>query len=191
MTIPRWRLALTAGALIVLGAAGGSLAQVAATPTGPTAGDAADASAATDADTALLDTLALTSDPTTSGDALPAQLLALRDRVQDRIAKVRGHLVHGTLTVLDRDGKLATYQLDHGTVSAVGGTSITIAEASGSSVTVATSTETRVRKAARPSTLADLRAGDEVVVRSEVAGGSATATLVLVVPAASTTSPSS
>jgi hypothetical protein len=193
MTLPRWRLALTAGALVVLGVAGGSLVQAAATPIDATASavDAADTIAASEADAALLDALALTIDPTSSGAAMPAQLLALRDRVQERITNVRGHLVHGTLTVLDRDGKLVTYQVDHGTVSAVGSTSITIAESGGSSVTVSTSAATRVRKDARPSTLAALKAGDEVLVRSTVSAGSATATLVLVLPATPTTAPSS
>jgi hypothetical protein len=193
MTIPRWRLALMAGALIVLGAVGGSLAQASTTPTGPAAGaiDDADTTAASDADSALLDALALTNDPSSSSAAMPAQLLALRDRVQDRIANVRGHLVHGTLTVLDRDGKLVTYQLDHGTLSAIGGTSITITESGGSSVTVATSTATRVRRGARPSTPADLQAGDDVLVRSTVHGGSATATLVIVLPAGPATAPAS
>ncbi len=128
MSIPRWRLALTIGALVVLGAVGSSLVQAAASPSGPSAGGA-DAAAAAAADSALQDALALTSDPGSSGSATPVQLLALRDRIQQRIANVRGRLVHGTLTVLDRDGKLATYQLDHGTVSSVGSASVTIAEA--------------------------------------------------------------
>jgi hypothetical protein len=193
MTIPRWRLALTVGALVVLGVAGGSLVQAAAAPSAASTGAAAansGAAAATDADAALLDALALTTDPTSGDSAAPAQLLALRDRIRDRLANIRGRLVHATLTVLDRDGKLATYQLDHGTVSAIGGTSITIAEAGGTSVTVATSTETRVRVDAHPATLASLKTGDEVLVRSEVNGGSASATLVLVLPAATTTAPS-
>jgi hypothetical protein len=139
----------------------------------------------------LLDTLALMSDPTSAGAAMPAQLLSLRDRIQDRVAAVRGHLVHGSLTVLDRDGKLVTYQLDHGTVSAVGGSSLTIGEAGGSSVTVSTSTVTRIRKAARSATQVDLKVGDEVLVRSTVAGGSTTATLVIVLPPAPATPPSS
>jgi hypothetical protein len=189
MTIPPWRSAIAAGALIVLGAVGGGLVQAAATPSAPTAA----AVAASDADTALLlDAPALTNDTTSSGTPISAQLLGLHDRIQDRIANVRGHLVHGMLTVVDRDGKLATYELDHGTVSAVGSRSITIAEAGGSSVTVSTSSDTRVRKGARPSTLDELKAGDDVLVRSSVAGGTASATLVIVLPAnTTTTAPSS
>jgi hypothetical protein len=182
MAIPRWRLALAAGALVILGAVGGGLVQASATASSAAAD--ADAPAASTADNALLlDSIALTSDPTSSGAAVPAQLLGLRDRLQGRLAYVRRHLVHGTLTVLDRDGKLVTYQLDHGTVSAVGSASITIAEAGGSSVTVATTSETRVRKDAKASTLADLKAGDEVLIRSTVVGSSASANLVVVPPA--------
>jgi hypothetical protein len=184
MTIPRWRLALVAGALVVLGAVGGGLIGAAATQPAAAADADADAMAATaSGDALLLDSLAPINDSTSSGVAVPAQLPALRDRLAGRVAMVRGRLVHGTLTVLDRDGKLVTYQLDHGTVSAVGGASITIAEAGGSSVTVATTSATRVRKDAKPSTLADLKIGDEVVVRSTVTGGSATANLVVVPPA--------
>ena len=192
MTIPRWRLALTAGALVVLGAVGGGFVQAAATPPTPDAAAAAGAGTASDPDGALLlDTLALMRDPTSSGAAVPAQLLALRDRVGSRLLNVRGRLVHGSLTVLDRDGKLVTYQLDHGTVSAIGGASITITESGGSNVTVSTSSTTRVRKDAKRATLTDLKAGDDVVVRSTVVGGSATANLVVVLPASTTIAPSS
>jgi len=191
MTIPRWRLALAASALVALGALGGSLVEAAATPPTTTADTAATAAAAAD-DALLLDSLALMNDPTSSGAAVPAQLLALRDRLAGRLANVRGHLVHGTLTVLDRDGRLVTHQLDHGTVSAVGGSSITIAEAGGSSVTVATTSDTRVRRDAKPSTLADLKIGDEVVVRSTLVSGTAAANLIVVPPATpAVTAPSS
>ncbi len=179
MTIPPWRLGLVAGALVVLGAIGAGLVQAAPAPASPRADAAAPVATADDA-AALLDALALTTDPASSSGAIPAQLLALRDRLEGRLAGLRGHLVHGTLTVLDRDGKLVTLQLDHGTVSAVGGGSITIAEAGGTSVSVATTAQTRVRKDKKPATLADLKVGDEVVVTSTVDGGSATAKRVVV-----------
>jgi hypothetical protein len=181
MTIPRWRLALASGALVVLGALGGGLVQAAATPSAPAAG--ADPTAAAAEDALLLDSLVLASDPTSNGAALPVQRLAVRERLAGRLANLRSHLVHGTLTVLDRDENLVTYQLDHGTVSAIDGASITIAETGGTSVTVFTTAETRVRGDARPSTLDNLKAGDEVVVRSTVDGGSATAKLIVVPPA--------
>jgi hypothetical protein len=189
MTMPRWRLALTAGALVALGALSVGLVQAVAAPAAGPAADTGDATAADAGSAILLDTLALMSDPSASGAALPAQLLGVRDRIQARIANIRGHLVHGSLTVLDRDRKLVTYQLDHGTLSAVGADSLTIAEAGGASVTVSTTSTTRVRKAAAASSLANLAAGDEVLVRSTVTGGTATATLVIVPPAATTAAP--
>jgi hypothetical protein len=176
MTIPPRRLALAAGALVILGAIGGGLIGVAATSTAASADGAATAA------------LAVAGEPVSGGEG-PARLLALRDRLEWRPAGLRRHLVHGTLTVLDRDGKLVTHQLDHGTVTVTGGGSITIAEAGGTSVSVSTTAETRVRKGGKPATLADLKVGDEVVVRSIVEGGSATAKLVLVPPASPVTPP--
>jgi hypothetical protein len=183
MIIPPWRIALVAGTLVVLGAIGGGLVQATDASTVQSADTAAPVATADDA-TAMLDALALTTDSASSSGAMPAQLLALRDRLEGRFAGLRKHIVHGTLTVLDRAGKLVTLQLDHGTVSAVGNGSITIAEAGGTSVTVATTAETRVRKGNKPARLADLKVGDEAVVKSTVVGGSAAAKRV-VVPAGS------
>lgn len=171
MTIPRWRLAIVAGALIVLSAFGGGLVQ-AASPSDASTGTASAATASTGTGwrPALF---------------VGERLRALRDRFGDGdLGRLRKHLVHGTVIVLDRDGKPITLQLDHGTISAIGAGSITIAEAGGSSVTVATSAETRVRKDRKASSLAALAVGDEVVVGSIVNGGSATARGILVPPPA-------
>lgn len=167
MTIPRRRLALMVGALIVLGAISGGLVQAAA----------ANANPAT--------TTTAAAPPTEPGTDLSPflgqRLRALRDRFGDGgVGRLRRHLVHGTVTVLDRDDKLVTLQLDHGTISAIGASSITIAEAGGSSVTVATNADTRVRKDRKPGSLAALAVGDEVVVKSVVDGGSATARRIVV-----------
>lgn len=162
MTVPRWRIAIVAGALIVLSAVGGGLAQAAPVPV-----------ATTSSGTAPL--------PPFAGE----HLMAPRDRFGDRgIGRLRKHLVHGIVTVLDRDGKLITLQLDHGTIAAIGTNSITIAEAGDSSVTVATTAETRVRKNRQRASLAKLAVGDEVVVTSVVAAGAATARLIVVPPPA-------
>ncbi len=176
MTIPRWRLALAAGALATAAAVSADV----------------DATAAAVNDALLPGSPALVGDPSFGGTAAPAQLLALRDRLAGRLANIRGHLVHATVTITERDGKLETYQLDHGTVSAAGSGSITVAEAGGSSVTVANTAQTRVRKDGKPALLAGLKIGDEVVVRSTIEGGAATARLVVVPPAGpATTAPSS
>lgn len=180
MRIPRWRHALIVSALVVLSAIGGGLVQAASASPAPAAAASANAAKTTTAAAA----------PTEPGAELPPflgeRLRALRDRLGDGgVGRLRKHLVHGTVTVLNREGKLITLQLDHGTVSAIADGSITIAEAGGSSVTVATTAETRVRKDRKPASLAGLAVGDEVVVHSVVDAGSATARgIVVPAPAA-------
>ena len=100
-----------------------------------------------------------------------------------RLAAAR-HLVHATVLVdLPRLGGLTTIQLDHGTISAVNATSLTIKELGDTSATVVLGDETRVRKHAAKAAIADLKVGDEVFVMSKVAPGGTDAYLV-VVPAA-------
>jgi len=176
MTIPRWRLAIVAAALIVLSAIGGGLAQAATAASAPagSAGTVAPAAA---------------TSPTHNASERPLlaaeRLRALRGRfgIGD-LGGLRKHLVHATVTVLDRDGKLITLQLDHGTIASIGDGTVTIAEAGGSSVTVATSAETRVRKDRAPATLAALAVGDEAIVVSVLDSGTATARRIVVPPAA-------
>ena len=90
------------------------------------------------------------------------------------------HLVHGTVVVDLPKAGLTTIQLDHGTISAVSATSLTIAEAGGSSVTVSLSDESRVRRDGAKAAIADLRTGDVVVVMSKVESGGTTVSLVVV-----------
>jgi hypothetical protein len=99
-----------------------------------------------------------------------------------RLAVLR-HLVHGTVVVdLPKLGGLTTVQLDHGTVSAVAATSLTIAEQGSPSVTVKLGAETRVRKDGKGVTIGDLATGDEVFVMSKV-GTDGTVAYLVVVPA--------
>ena len=149
MKIPRWRIALTGGALIVLTVAGIGLVQAAApSPADPTS--------------AILDA-AVAVDPV-AGDATTtdARLRPLR------------HLVHGTITFDHPDKGLITVQVDGGTISSVDADSITIAEKGGASVTVAIDDQTRVRVGGRRSTAAELKAGQTVRVISRVGDGNAT-----------------
>jgi hypothetical protein len=160
--IPRWRIALTGSALIVLTVAGIGLVQAA-----PPAGTVA-APAATDI-AAAANALAPAASGTPSAEA--------------RLRPYR-HLVHGTITFDHPDEGLITVQLDGGTISAVNADSITIAEAGGASVTVVIDDQTRVRIARNRSTVAELKAGQTVRVVSRVAGGGAvTARRIVVLPA--------
>jgi hypothetical protein len=83
--------------------------------------------------------------------------------------------------VLDLPEKgLTTIQVDHGTISTVGATSLTIAEAGGTSATVTLGDETRVRRNGEKAKVADLKKGDEVFVLSKVESGGTAAYLVVV-----------
>jgi hypothetical protein len=156
--------------LAVIGVAAG------AAPSSP----AASASAGTDAGAAP-------SDPAIAGtiDALlAADQTAAPDRFRApelrRLAAWR-RLVHATATLdLPALGGLTTVQLDHGTVSAVSATSLTIGEAGGTSVTVELGAATKVRRDGSKAAIADLRTGDEVFVMSRVAAAGTDAYFVVV-----------
>lgn len=91
------------------------------------------------------------------------------------------HLVHGTVVVdAPALGGLTTIQLDHGTISTVSATSLTIAEKGGGSVVVTLGSETHVRRNGAKATVADLHAADEIVVLSRVEAKGTTAYLVIV-----------
>ena len=129
-----------------------------------------------------------TADPTTVDGAVDAILAAdqtaaperLRAGVLRRLAAWR-HLVHATATLdLPALGGLTTVQLDHGTVSAISPTSLTIAEAGGTSVTVDLGTSTKVRRDGAKGTVADIKTGDEAFVMSRVEAGGTEAYLVVV-----------
>jgi hypothetical protein len=176
MSTPRWRLAIVAGALLLLMAVGTGLAQAA-----PTA-------ASTTGETPTAVTPAEFDPDQVS--RLGERLRALRDRFGDGpLRRLRQHLVHGTFTLKDRDGDLITIQLDHGTISAIGDGTITIAEAGDTSVTVATNADTKVRKDREPASVDALEIGDEVVVHSMVEGGSATAQFIVVPTPAAAAAP--
>jgi hypothetical protein len=136
MEIPRWRLALTAGAIVVLGAVGIGLAQA----NGPaTAGEKAAAIAGQEA-------------PRNHPGRFGWNLLR--------------RIVHGEAVVDLPGRGLTTVAVDRGTVSAVGRDTISIREKTGQTVTLRTTGETRVRKDGRRQEPSALRVGDEVIAFS-------------------------
>lgn len=173
MRIPTWRLGLTGGAVVMLAAAGIGLAAAADAPSRAPAGIAE---------------AAPTGGP---GAAVAPQLVRAREQPGERAAlgarllRLGRHIVHVEATVTDRDGKLITIWLDHGTVQSVGSGSVTVSEAGGGSQTVKTDGATIVRLGKADATLADVTAGDEVIIRSRVDGGSALAKRILIIPARS------
>ena len=170
MSIPRLRLLLVSCALIALFAVGAGLVQAAsATPL---------AAAGTTSGTAAMSSMFTSPDGSVPASERTRTLRGRLDAAD--LGRLWRHLVHGAVTVMDRDGKLITLQFDRGTIDSIDGHSITIGEAGGSSVTVGTTTDTRVRKGRASSTLAALVVGDDVVVVSVLEGGSTTARSITV-----------
>lgn len=170
--------------------AGATVAVVGLAVFGIAAAGARSEAAATDTPAALAASGAAAdaSDPATVDGAVEAILAAdqtapperLRAAALRRLAAWR-HLVHATATLdLPALGGLTTVQLDHGTVSAVSATSLTIAEAGGTSVTVDLGASTKVRRNGTKAAVTDLRTGDEAFVMSRVETDGTEAYLVVV-----------
>lgn len=170
MRIPAWRLALTGGAVIVLGVAGIGLAAAGSASSGP-------------ADHALLPAATGSPDATLVPERERArQQLGDRAARMARLLRLGRRIVHVEATVTDRDGQLVTIWLDHGTVQAAGGGSLTIAETGGNEA-VKTDTATIVRVGREQGSLDDVKAGVEVFVQSRIVDGSALAKRILIIPA--------
>ncbi|HEY3164767.1 MAG TPA: hypothetical protein VGJ71_10420 [Candidatus Limnocylindrales bacterium] len=176
------RVALTAAAAIVLAFAAIGLARTVAS-IAPASSAAAPTTipttwtASTAAETALSDDIdaLLAADKATAAPERAATRGELR-----RLAAWR-KLVHATVVVdLPALGGLTTIQLDHGTVSAVSATSLTISETGGGSTTVDLGAKTKVRRAGSKATIADLKTGDEVFALSRVEADGTEAYLVVV-----------
>ena len=172
MRIPTWRLVLTGGAIVVLVALG--IGFVAASTGGVPASNTAALPASTDGPAA-----SGTPDHPRSG---------IRHFLENHAGRlgIGKHLVHVTATFTDKDGKLVTIQIDHGTVQSIGTGTLTIAEAGGTTVTVSTDTDTKVWVGRDAGNLSDLTTGDTVFVQSRI-DGSTLAKRILKVPATSAT----
>ena len=194
MTIASRSLALAGGAALLVGVLGAGIAVGAGASAGSAATistaapGAAAASAATDPTADAVDAALAAFDQ--AGTAGPAGLAAPgataqpATRLGQRILRFARwkQLVHATLTVNRPGARIQTFNLDHGTITALTAGSMTLAEAGGSSVTLTTDTTTRVRKDRAKATLADLRSGDEVVAVSLVGGTGTPRAILVVVP---------
>jgi hypothetical protein len=111
--------------------------------------------------------------------AQPAPAKVAKAAKAGAVERLARHIVHGTVVIQRADGTLQTLQIDRGTIAAVGGGTITVAEPGGSQ-TVATDAQTRVRKNGAKSSVTALAVGDRVVVISDLTTGSPVADLVVV-----------
>jgi len=166
MRIPTWRLVLTGGAITILAVAGIGLVAASSTPSKP----AANVAVAEE-----------TKGPAASPRIKDGNAGARDGKHGLRLLKAGRHLVHGVVTVTDRDGNLVTLQFDHGTVQSIGGGSLTIAEAGGGTQTVSTSDATKVHLGRQAGSLADVKVGAEIFVQSRIDGGTTLARRILIV----------
>ena len=191
--IPRWRIALVASALVVLGAIGAGLV-FANDPsgTGSTGSTGADQGGGLD----LLDLgfgglggpgggpqgglAAAPQGGTGAGVQGGLPRAGLRPGARGPLLQRVVHL-EGTLDLPDKG--IVQVALDHGTISAIGTDTISVLEKDGKTVTLKTEATTRVRKGGAPATLADLKSGDEVIVTSRLENGSYMAYRIVVPPA--------
>jgi len=171
MRIPTWRVALTGVAIVVLLALG--IGFVAAS-TNPASHPGTEVAAATESPEASEGP----GDKSAGGRGLHALLRG------KGLRGLGGRIVHVTATVQDKDGNLIQLQLDHGTLQAIGGGSITVSEAGGTNVTVTTDASTVVRTGKTIGALSDLKVGDQVFVQSRIDGGTTLAKHILRVPTA-------
>lgn len=159
--LPNARLAIIVGAITVLGVmgAGIALAQSAETPAA-----------------------ALSSRPAAEAPSPTAPRAATRQERRQRV-------VHLEATVQLPQGGFATVAVDRGTVTAIGGGSISLEPATGAAVTIATDDGTKVRRGWQPATTKDIQVGDQVVVRSRLEDGDVVARRIILPAAASAADP--
>lgn len=185
MTTLLRRALISTGSAMLIGVAAIGIARATADPS---------AVSAAGASTAVVLTVPTDEGAAATGGALSADLdvilAADQANAPSARAATRGQLrrlaawerlVHATVVVdVPALGGLTTIQLDHGTISSVSATSLTIAEAGGGSVTVALGDETRVRRAGAKAAIPDLATADDVFVMSRVTAGGTEAYLVVV-----------
>ncbi len=193
MNAPNFRRATLTGASLLLVSMIGAGIGVAATTAGASpatpsstatrltdqaaGGGAGDAALAAIVDQAL-DPAA----PAAAGDpaaAVPTQ--SGLGAIRNRLGRWRA-LVEATVTVNLPQVGLQTFQVDHGTISAVGASSVTLTEAGGKDVTITTGQSTRVRKGARKAQVSDLAVGDDATAFSRIGVGGSTVAVAIVVP---------
>jgi hypothetical protein len=174
MAISMRRAFLIATGTLVLGVAAGGLLRLPA-PVEPDT--AATAAAAPDSTLASDVNAILAADQTSAGPIGSRDVAA--PRALRRLGAAR-RVIHATVLVDLPKAGITTIQIDHGTISAVNATSLTVAETGGGSPSVTLGADTRVRREGQKAAVADLKAGDEVFVMSKVESTGAVAYLVVV-----------
>ena len=111
----------------------------------------------------------------TAGRAAPAAQPAAFERF---VPGGLGRIVRADATVLKKDGTTMVVHYEHGEITALSSTSITIKGLDGSSTTFAVTADTRVREKRQSVTMADLKVGDRAMVFGTKQGDGYAAVLI-------------
>lgn len=171
MRIPTWRVVLTVGAIAILVAGGIGLVAAAGAPAAPASNVVAAGASLSPSNRVKPDR------------GVSPKRLEKRAAMAASLLRIGRHVVHIEATITDKDGKLITVWLDHGTVQSVGAGSLTISEAGGATRTVRIDAETIVRVGRGDGSLADVNVGAEVFVQSRVDAGNPLAKRIRIIPA--------
>lgn len=89
-----------------------------------------------------------------------------------------GRILRADMTVLKKDGTTMVVHSERGEITAVSASSITVKGLDGVSTTFTVTAETRVREKGRQAKIADLEAGDRVMVVGKASGAGYEALLI-------------
>jgi hypothetical protein len=103
-----------------------------------------------------------------------------RGRFGDLGRGLAGTALHGEFVVKDKDGKIVTNVVQHGQVTAVSTTSITLKSEDGFTGTYAVNGDTRVRIGGDNGAISGVKTGNEAWVTATKNGSSSTATILVV-----------
>jgi hypothetical protein len=91
-----------------------------------------------------------------------------------------GGALHGEFTVKDKDGKFATKVVQHGSVTAVSATSISLKSEDGFTGTYAVNSDTKVRVGGDSAAISGVKAGNDAWVIATKSGSTSTANSLVV-----------
>jgi hypothetical protein len=89
-------------------------------------------------------------------------------------------MLHGEFVAKDQNGKITTMVVQHGTVTAVSTSSISLKSEDGFTGTYAVGTDTRVRVGGGPGAISGVKTGNQAWVVATKSGSTSTATVLVV-----------
>jgi hypothetical protein len=89
-------------------------------------------------------------------------------------------MLHGEFVAKDKDGKVTTMVVQHGSVTAVSANSVSLKSEDGFTGTYAVNNDTRVRVGGGPGAISGVKTGNEAWVVATKSGSASTATVLVV-----------